>query len=641
VIVEFREESKRAYVSRSGAEAERVLKADDLLLVPATQQWIAIDHSSDGESDTYTLVGLEGEEIATLYDGAPVRRHAVSPAGVYLTLVVPVEEGEELVLIDLRAQEEISTLDDYAAFPEVGFADNSDLGWFIAEDEEGWLTLGATLDGEWQILAEGLPQLAVTASADRPWLAYLTMDEDGEESLLYTADVEQGTVQQVYSSDERLMLFSGFPGIPLRFFAEERTSDNEVTLLSFGFDGDDPLVLFNEDQAANMFYRVWSDYLLIEYRMEEKQYLWVCSPYDEDGFLLLEEWEGFTVHDLLPDEKQVLFSAREESDDDPVLYTADLVENADPRELDDSDLSFRSAYFLPDGKSVLYTAKLDFDEDASEVRRALLDGSEAPQVVAEDALLMAVNWQQRDLREYGMLYPVFLQESSGMQTLKTNQVYTLTLAEGEQELQYRVRFEEERLYEVVVRGAANSKNFDPAISTLDMAGEELRTGDYDTGLDESLLFSPWGEGSGLIQIANQLIAAQPVTFDLYIQSTVVLPIQPGQPISGTNSADAYLGAPWSESPFIVDIYGFEAKAGSSYSVTLTGSDEVTHYVYMLDESIGYIGGSFDYVNGSLSFTAEPDEDGWVYLFVSDFGQTDDGKFDPSLDHSYRLTLVLD
>ena len=173
------------------------------------------------------------------------------------------------------------------------------------------------------------------------------------------------------------------------------------------------MTLFSADYNGNDTVELWSDndvdlrdgvyllnksmlYLRIEDKGDSEDALFV-TPVDKDtGFYLLEGWDSIQLMALSPNDRTLVVSAVEDSGDDPVLYSVEVKDGAEPVELDGDAEGLVNAVFTSDGRYVIYTAITGDDSDDREVRRVRADGGEEYETLYKTATLVDARWADRN-----------------------------------------------------------------------------------------------------------------------------------------------------------------------------------------------------------------------------------------------------
>lgn len=389
VLLEARSGEERCYIARPGGEAQRVAKADTCRLSEDYSSIILSDIS--GDETTISVVDLDGEnEEALLDEVEDVASYRISHDVSHLAYVQEERGDYQLHLVERRsgADEEIG--DRVSSFLSYGFIPESDTLYYVVMEDEDDEEAQLYVMGEDRAVAEGV-SISVSFSSDGRNMIYVVSDEDGDEVLyvrpatggeeVEIADGEEIRYEIVKTNPERLIVL-----------IEER---DETTVLSASLDGRDVVELLNMDDVEldDISYVRDGSNLYLELTDEDGERVVFVTPVDrETGFQLLDGWASVMLLNEAPGGRQLVFAAVEDPGDDPVLYSLDVEEDADPVELDDDAEGFRNAVFTSDGRSVIYTAVTGTGLDDVEVRQVQADGGARFESLYEEAVLVDVRW---------------------------------------------------------------------------------------------------------------------------------------------------------------------------------------------------------------------------------------------------------
>lgn len=393
-LEEFRDGEERCYVARPGGETERVAKADSCE--------ISLDGSmiyfSERDEDELTLsmIDINGENETVLLDGVEgADSYRVSGDASHIAYVLVDDDESQLYLVERRTGEEVEVGDEVFRVTRYGFVPGSDVLYYVVkEDEDDDEVQLYTSDSDEPIAEEAV--ISTQFSPDGRYLAYLVEDEDGE-GTLYVHPMRGGEDVEVLDGED--VRFEVFRTAPVRLLILILEDDDGFVLLSANVDGSDLVELLDEDDAT------WEglDYLpndpTLYIRVEDEDgevSLFVTPVHRDTGFYLLEGWASIELLNRSPDGSQLVFWAREDVGDDPVLYSIAVKDGAEPVELDDDGEGFRNAVFTSNGRFIIYTADTDGDPDDVEVRRVRADGEEKYEVLYEEARLIDVRWDDID-----------------------------------------------------------------------------------------------------------------------------------------------------------------------------------------------------------------------------------------------------
>jgi len=375
----------RCYVSRDGAEAERVARARNCFI---TENGVVSTDLNNRNELTLTTISLDGEdEIVWLDDAEDVGRTGWNEE---LTAVAYVELGRndaQLMLLQ-EGEEAVEVGDAFAEISLVRFLPDGETVLVIArvdeDDEEEGIYLNAT--GEPLLEEEDIRLVGQSDDGNN----VLFLADNGREQTLYVYNSDDETITEVvgddivdevsYIAEDRLLLKAG--------------SEDGLAILSANADGTESVELFDDNDffVNSQYWLPASNKLVVQLSDEDEQAaVFVTSLDAEDGFFLLEEWAAIRI--LAASEGSLIFQAREDAGDDRILYSISLEENASEIELDDdTEGIFWNAFVTADGRSVIYTVMEDGLDD-TEIRQVPIDGSESPERLYRDLVLLDVSWE--------------------------------------------------------------------------------------------------------------------------------------------------------------------------------------------------------------------------------------------------------
>jgi len=374
----------RCYVSLDGAEADRLVRGNNCTI---SENGVVSIENDKGEM-TVIVVSLDGEDETVILDAVEdvinVRWNEE------LTTFVYVEQNrrdEQLVIIEAGDEEGEELGDGFASIISVGFLPDGKTVYAIAKGDEDDEKVGLYINGEGDPLLEDDSILWTGQSEDGEYVLF-TIGNSREEAA-YVYSVDDQTVTEVTEND--VIVVSTFANKDRLLLPVEDNDD--VSILSVKADGTDSVELFSDDN-----YSVDSSYLDSETErlfvlMDDQdglKSLFVTGLEEEDGYFLLEEWGVINL--LNASDEVVVFAGQEDLGDEWVLYTILLEPDAKEVELDDDgEAGFENVFFSGNGRSILYTARQDQIIDY-EVRQVPVDGSESPETLYKDMLLLDVNW---------------------------------------------------------------------------------------------------------------------------------------------------------------------------------------------------------------------------------------------------------
>ena len=378
-------DSYRCYVSQDGAKAARLARGTLCFTTP--NGVVQLDFEPD-EGTTATLLSLDGEEETVLLDevegvGMRVRYNQELTQFIYVAFD---RDGAQLFSIRPGDEEAEAVGEAFAEIDRFGFlADGETIyvtGKLDEDDDEIGLFINAT--DEALIEADDISVLGQQEGIP------LFLTESGDKMTVLVYNKEDGSLTEV--AEDTSVSLEGFP--TAERFLLKTVNDDEMTLLSVPNDGSEVIELLSTDDYDILFTYMnhAANQLLVQLRGDDDtDAVYVTSLTEEDGYFLLEDWSLLTI--LGATGEQFVFWGREDEDDEQVLYSIPWAEDATEVELDDkADFGYRTAFFTEDGRSLYYTAVDDSLTDF-EVRFVPVDGSERPERVYRDFLLLDVSWE--------------------------------------------------------------------------------------------------------------------------------------------------------------------------------------------------------------------------------------------------------
>lgn len=636
LIIERRDSNDRVYLSEDLQEAERIYKGETVIYLPARDEFISIstDQTDDGVMENMVLVDMQGNDIAEIYDGPLSSVREITAGGKFLALKVTGEAGDEVVVIDLDTQKEISTNDDFSEILRIGSSDTEDMLYLVGQDEDGFLSVQVTNSGQWETVLEGLMQIAVTTDPQGKYMGAVTFDEEAQEYQVYAIDVANALAVEVYSSENHLVLLGAHESIPDVFIVEEEEEDANL-ITGFRFKNGDSLVIYDEGLPPFGFAKVFDNWIFIPLSGEEGgTQLWAWNANTEEGFLLLEDWVSKDVLAVNPDGTAAIVSAVEDFGDDLELNWVELVEDGDEILLDDEGLQYENAFFMPDKKNVLYTIRLDIEKADTEVRKVTIDEDPEIETVTEDASICAIAWWFWDFRVRSNLMPTAVYEGSASRTIGMDDTTILTMPADEGEVIVKLRVQPGSLYSVYIT-AGEGVSFDPSLALTTVEEEVLEETNYNADVNESVFFAAGEETQVFLTITNEQAAATDFDFEVWTVSMDPQIVERGSSTDAEISESDKRTSPtgcWYE-----DFYAVEIEANQFVTFEVTGNIELSYIMYILDADTNFIAADWGGTAGGAfvetTFTAA----GTYYIIVLELLDGAE-EIDPDVDHSYILTI---
>lgn len=375
----------RCYISLEGGKAERLARSNRCFVTAAGG--LTFDRDRD-RAVTSTFISADGEKETVLLDEVEnvvdVRPNEAMSQFVY----VIADQDEAQAYLIKPGDEEGTVLGE--AFNEIetfGFLPDGETVYVFGkldEDDEGF---GLYLNAAGEPLLEANSLFLYGQPENTGSVVWLASQDNEQSASVYNLADE--TLVDIVEEDE--VSFSGFVGDGRFLLTTQR--GNEYTLLSVSRDGNDVVELLSTDEHQIFTIQVnqAAEQLLVHLVGEDRaDTLFVTSVTEDDGYFLLEDWDAVTV--LTASADYLVFAGREDPGDDLALYSIPWEPDAAEIELDDdAGFAYQKAFFAANGRSLYYTM-LDRGIDDTEVRLVPVDGSERPETLYRDMVLLDVQW---------------------------------------------------------------------------------------------------------------------------------------------------------------------------------------------------------------------------------------------------------
>ena len=380
--------SYRCYVAQDGAEAVRLARGE--LCFMNGNGVVELDIDPD-DGTTVTLISLDGEEETVILDeveevGARVRYNEALTRFAYAESN---NDKEQLFLIEPGDEAGEPLGEAFARIDAFGFLGDGETVFVVgkrdeADDEVGLFVNAA---GDALIEADNVRQLGQAEDGE-----YVIFEAESRgETAVFIHNLDDNTVTELL--EEASVTLQGFATEDQ--FLLKTANEDEEALYSVRQDGSEmtQLLATNDYEILSVFMNQAAEQLLIQLRDEDdNDAIYVSSLNEENGYFLVEDWYVLSI--LNASEDLVIFWGREDAGDDPVLYSIAWAEGASEIELDDNaDFGFYNVFFAKDGRSLYYTAN-DKGFGDFEVRQVPVDGSERPQDLYRDMVLLDVSWEE-------------------------------------------------------------------------------------------------------------------------------------------------------------------------------------------------------------------------------------------------------
>ncbi len=578
-INEIRDNSQRCYVSENGKEAEEVAKGDECWIAPEGKIILVKDVSSKGYL-TVKAYDIKGEnEVMVLDDEENVRDNYYSHTvdGKFIFFTIEDDDGAKVKVVSTEDGEVIAESDTFFDIVTTSSSMAGDSISFTAENDEGLLELYTITGSDQNMVASGTSFLTGFDKKGEN-LVYMVGDEEGEQTI-FVHPMDGDDDVEVMSGEGLTFSYNIWSGILL---IQETDEDGDETLYSANSDGSDLVELFSESDIYidSIYNPIGTDKLILLISNEDSLYnIFSTTIGSEDGDYILEDWASVYLHAISPDGKTLLFSGREEYDDDTILFTLDATGGSDKVELDDDDIySMLNATFTVNGKEVIYSVQSGEDYDEVEVRKVNINGEEDYEVLYEDAAFLDVEWAT--LNPFDTFYFGYPYYSSsicpGAATLQVDESIKGALDEDTYEACFRFKAEPDQAY--TLYAIASDEDLNLAINLYDRDGNYL-TYDDDSGPGwNPLVFWTNGEDTNYLYAkVNSYSSGDAKDFEITLKKGSYNPematakeIQTnGTAVAGTIEDSDYLDLTYLGFSGPGDLYYFDGKDGQKVTISVT------------------------------------------------------------------------
>jgi hypothetical protein len=648
-LSETRDDNSRCYIAPSGEKATRLGKADSCYVDRGGNTVLMTERNSDNEF-TLSTMDLDGANEVTLLDdieGVTSFRTSIDFSHIAYHQRTT-DDGAEITLIDRMTGDTLLTTGEYVAIVDYAFLGDSNVLFYVAENEDGELELRTS---------QAADPIATTATlgvpwlSQDPWLIYVTGDEDGENGV-YSHNQETGETGEVMVADGlRLAVLSD----PARILIRE-ASDNELIIHSTNIAGGEMIDLYSEDDVTLTTAYQPADMPMLYFLLQDDsgdEHLFVTPPDQETGFNLIEGWYNIEPLTLSGDGSQLIFKGQEDSGDDWVLYAIAVADGASEIKLDDSGEDYRNAVFDPSGDSVIYTAVEGENVDDVAIYQTPLDGEERPTKLYDEAFISDVRWAALNPFSAGNLFWTgnTLEGTSycpGVRVIAPGDTLSRTLQdpfEGDC-LRFNARADEPYTFKLT---SPDDERFVFALTIYDRFGTQMTyyNGSF-TGRDPRLVFTTPDSGSYFIKVTGSGAETEPVyelefnegIGEAALDGATVLDLRDSVTSVTDNitADDEFLLETLNTSGY-GDFYAFAGSEGDTVVIDVLigpGGSELDPFVTLLSPSLEIVRQDDDGGQGlnSRIETVLPSS-GRFYIMVT----ARSGEFGVGNEYAYRLDLA--
>ena len=373
----------RCYLAHFGEEADRVDKGTDCQPSLDGRYLVVIDE--DDEETTFTKFDLKRDDDNEFLTAEDVYDFQFSEDMSMLAYVINTSSDEqELHLFDIDAEEDDDLVEDFF-IPDFGFTKTGEL-YYVVENDDG--EMEAFVHGSNSAIAEGMMMSITPGPAGEYLLIISGDDEDDLEAVSYSIKKEES---EEIVDGEYLQL--AVAEDPAQVFITE-FSEGDLTISVSDLDGGNVTEIFDEGDVLD--FDIWTisghEFFYIVAETEDGETLIAYQSGTENGFVLLEEWARIELLNISSDDRNLVFAAFEDPDDDPILFSVRVKEDEDLVELDDDNEGIYNAVFMANDKDVLFTAVNGEDPDEISINLVSISDGERPETLHDEAVLIDVQW---------------------------------------------------------------------------------------------------------------------------------------------------------------------------------------------------------------------------------------------------------
>lgn len=625
LLSESRDNQRRCYVASPGQRTTRLTRGDYCSAIrdgSLAYQWTS--DPADRES-TLSLIDMSGEQEVTVLDSVKdveTSNIRISDDASHVVYLQQNDGGQQLFLVE-RASGVINEASSAVfAVNQFGFLPSTDLIYYLAENDDGYLDLYI---GTVESPVATAYAVGTSPTRDGRYLIYTVGDEDGENTC-YSYDVRNGESRAILTADNlQCIAFSELNRVLLW-----EVDGDEVLLYSAPIEGGDVVELFAEDGIveANIGYLRQGTRIFLTLKDDRDDWsLFTTSVDREDGFYLLDRWHQLRLLNLANDGRRLVFWGEEDNGDDPVLISMAIEEGATLIELDDDAEAFRNAFFTPNGRDIVYTAVTGPDADDVDVIRVRADGEEPGEVLYEEAAIDAIRWGEispfrsfpffnwNPLRTGSSLCP-------GAPVLAKNNTIEGSLEEGTPAC-FRLTAQQGDILTFETDTSTSSSSVDTILTLRSRDGVQLAFNDDSIlGRDARLTVTIDESGIYFVEVGSSQATNSGFSLSLYertdgYSSAVQLDAEAPREGEITTSSAIYLDTLNYDN--YGDLYYFEGQAGDRIAINVQAGSTGSNWnplVYLLDESQSMLANSDSGSSGDSQLIYTLGNSGRHYVLVT-------------------------
>jgi len=648
---ESRDDQRRCYVASPGETARRLAKGEFCSAASDGSLAYLWEVDPDKGEASFSTMDMSGENETVVLDNAErVEWSNIRPSddGSHIVYLQESDDGQQLFLVERRSGVVSEASATVFAIDQFGFLPNTDLVYYTAENDDGYLELYI---GNVESPIATAYAMAISPTRDGQHFIYARGDEDGENTC-YSYDVRNGESRSILTADNlQCIAISELNRIILW-----EVDEDEVTLYSAPIEGGDPVELFAEDGIieANIRYLSNGSRVFIEIRDDDGDWSLFTTGLDgEEGFYLLERWHEIRLLDSTSDEKQLVLWGQEDRGDRPVLISVRVEKGARLVELEKRVEAFRNAFFTPNGRDIVYSAVTGDAPDDVQVIRVRADGEGPGEVLYEEAAIDSIRWGETN-PFHGVPFfswNTLLTGSSfcpGAPVLAKITTLEDSLEEGSPAC-FRLTAQRGDIltFEIDTMGLSNS--LDTTLTLRNRDGEQLAYNDDSTlGRDARLTVTIDEGGIYFVEVGGNSTPDSRFSLSLFERTdgfSAARRLSGDATISSAVTGESILYLAAYEYDGYGQVYSFEGHAGDRIKIeVLAGSigSELNPSVYLIDGGLQVI--ASDESDSDSLIVHSLNQSGTYYILVIDgsnrYGSSSDFKYELHLQKAKGLQSLV-
>ncbi len=641
VIYESEDDETNCYLLKPGeTEATRVSKAENCL-ISHEGSWLLASRFNDDESTVRNISLSDGQEVSLLDREPDVDDLGYSHMGALFYYATSDGDENRLFVLDATTGKRIAESDVMIQQPMV-YDNGGDAIAYSVQEEDGLIHLYVLQGEAFQPVAAGF-SIQADLSGNGQYLIYV-VKEDQDEFSAHLYDIANANDQELLTGvDLSVMAFNYRDD----YFLLTEIEEDWVSVNSVSYaDGKvHPIETFNGFVDV-VYQNPTSPFVFFTVSEEGKSALYYSDLKEGEQDYLIEDMAEVKLLNLFSDGRQAIVSAREEDDDDSILYLVPVTERTKITELDEA-WDFQNAVPDPAGRYLYFTAlensgKGDTQEISGEVRRIDIKDMDKAEVLYEEAFLGDVSWGglYGNIHEANRYYPHTtsipcpLADEMGI----AMELQETSLSVTEEGLCMALNVEEPQALVFFVPADPDR----PYMELLDAEGTVLARSEL-IAEGVILLAEPVSAGQYFIRFSS----SSPIDFSVIYGAEVpdldvytAIPMNIPDEYSSAVTADDYhtISLNGSEYDFYGQLYQFEGRANQSIRIRIIARDygsSLDSHVYLIDSDFELIADDDDSNDYDSDLVYTLPRAGTYYFIVQSHG----GSYGDSSNYYYTVELT--